>query len=75
LHIRKVETKQSFTNSANELTKLRNKEKRILDRYKSVRAPYRKKGQTDEGFVYIKDERKAKKMEEYSVFADEDLPE
>lgn len=44
-----------------------------MDRYKEVRAPYKKKEVTDDGYVYVKDERQARKMEEYKIFADEDL--
>ena len=44
-----------------------------MDRYKEVRAPYKKKEVSDNGYIYIKDERKARQMEEYKIFADEDL--
>lgn len=57
------------------MAKLRRKEQRILDRYKEVRAPFKGKSTLDAGYLYIKDERKARKMEEYKILADEDLVE
>lgn len=57
------------------MAKLRRKEQRILDRYKDVRAPFKSKSTLDTGYLYIKDERKARKMDEYKILADEDLVE
>lgn len=75
MHKAQPETRTKLNYSPNELAKLRRKEQRILDRYKDVRAPFKSKSTLDTGYLYIKDERKARKMEEYKILADEDLVE
>jgi hypothetical protein len=52
---------------------MKRREKRYLDRHTPIRAPRKAKNQVDPGFLYIKDERKAKKMDEYAEIADEDM--
>lgn len=65
--------KQTLNYSPKQIEKLKRKEERHLDRYRRIGAPYKAKNLKDKGYLYIKDERKARKMEEYRVLADEDL--
>lgn len=45
------------------------------ERYRVVRAPYRKKEKKELGYDYLDDERKAKKRPDYEFAANEELPE
>lgn len=49
-------------------------EKKIEERFRIVRAPYKKKTKRQVDAVYMDDERKARKHPEYAMMADEDLP-
>lgn len=52
------------------MAKLKRKEKRMLLRYKDIRAPYRNKSVEDPGFVYLTKEKLARQMPEYKIMAD-----
>ena len=57
------------------MEKFERMKKRIIQRYKTVRAPYKKKQKIDPGFEYFDSEKKARKSPYYDELADEDLPE
>ena len=53
---------------------MKQKEKQIEDRYKPIRAPYRKKSNANKDNIKVyTSERKARKDPNYSILQDEDM--
>ena len=50
---------------------MKRKEKRIEDRYKAIRAPYKKKQKDESGLKFYTDERKAVKDPDYEILKNE----
>lgn len=53
--------------------KLIRRQKKIIQRYRTVRAPYRRNRAKDVDFEFFFDEKKAKKSPYYAELADEDM--
>ncbi len=54
---------------------LKTKEKAIEERYRVVRAPYKKSVKEDEGLKFYRNEKKARKDPNYDILNNEELEE